>query len=126
MEYHIYIDGSSRQIEIRMMGKLSYVIFTLGLMELLNFVAFCYLANRWSNTENSWLEEKGFEQWQRRNARSVIFFAFVALLAWVSASSRARSRAFPLARTHIHRAVEKRPLLLQWSHFVQSSISLAR
>ncbi|KAL5966718.1 Synaptogyrin-2 [Taenia solium] len=53
-----------------------------GLFALLNFVAFCYLANRWSNTESTWLEERGFEQWQRRNARSVIFFAFVALVAW--------------------------------------------
>ncbi|VDM16920.1 unnamed protein product [Hydatigera taeniaeformis] len=71
-----------------------------GLFALLNFVAFCYLANRWSNTENTWLEEKGFEQWQRRNARSVIFFSFVALVAWVSAPcSRAFARS-PFAHTY--------------------------
>ncbi|KAM3176893.1 hypothetical protein ACTXT7_005589 [Hymenolepis weldensis] len=55
-----------------------------GLFALLNFVAFCYLTNRWSNTHSAWLEEKGFEHWQQRNARSIIFFAFVALLIWVS------------------------------------------
>ncbi|KAM7534459.1 hypothetical protein Aperf_G00000109850 [Anoplocephala perfoliata] len=53
-----------------------------GLFGLLNFVAFCYLANRWSNTQSGWLEEKGFEHWQQRNARSTIFFAFTAILVW--------------------------------------------
>ncbi|VDO04910.1 unnamed protein product [Rodentolepis nana] len=53
-----------------------------SLFGLLNFVAFCYLTNRWSNTHSAWLEENGFEHWQQRNARSIIFFAFVALLIW--------------------------------------------
>ncbi|VDD84321.1 unnamed protein product [Mesocestoides corti] len=55
-----------------------------GLLAFLNFVAFCYLANRWSHTNSTWLDEMNFEHWQRRNARSLIFFSFLALFAWVS------------------------------------------
>ena len=92
----------------------------LGLLELLYFVAFCYLANRWSNTDSSWLEEKGFEQWQRRNARSVIFFAFVALLAWVRVFSPA---CMPTCACALSQTLCKiSPFWLQWSHSAQIPI----
>ncbi|KAL7056360.1 hypothetical protein AAHC03_020986 [Spirometra sp. Aus1] len=47
-----------------------------------SFVCFCYLTHRWSNTSKKWLNQKGFEHWQWRNARSTIFFAFVAVVLW--------------------------------------------
>lgn len=60
----------------------------VGLFAFLNFTAFCYLTNRWSNTNSTWLAHMEFEPWQQRNARSVVFFSFVSLLAWVNQSTR--------------------------------------
>ncbi|VDL97081.1 unnamed protein product [Schistocephalus solidus] len=53
-----------------------------ALFAFLSFVCFCYLTHRWSNTSRKWLNQQGFEHWQWRNARSAIFFTFVAVVLW--------------------------------------------
>ncbi|PAA75198.1 hypothetical protein BOX15_Mlig027855g1, partial [Macrostomum lignano] len=45
----------------------------------LYFVAFCYMANKWSNTSSLWLKTIGVQPWQRSNVRASIAFAFFSV-----------------------------------------------
>ncbi|KAA3673535.1 uncharacterized protein DEA37_0003564 [Paragonimus westermani] len=53
-----------------------------GLWTFLWFVSFCLLTNKWTNTEEKWLDRHKVEDWQENNARSAIVFSLVSTGIW--------------------------------------------
>nr|QQY02467.1 synaptogyrin 1 [Cryptocotyle lingua] len=53
-----------------------------GLWTFLWFVGFCLLTNKWTTTEEKWLNKHEVKGWQENNARAAIVFSLVSTGLW--------------------------------------------